>query len=121
MNSKNTLPITEARKRIFELAENVQKPKTVYFLTQNGRAKAVIVSVEEYESWVETLDIMRDPELVKEIKKTHEDYENGRKDKFITWGEMEKKLGWDKLDKIKTPHVSTSAKKIGAKRSRKGR
>jgi antitoxin YefM len=77
MNSKNTLSITEARKRIFEIAEKVQKPKTVFFLTQNGKAKAVIMSIDEFDSWAETLDIMSDKKLMKELRSAKEDFLNG--------------------------------------------
>jgi prevent-host-death family protein len=77
MNSKNTMSITEARRKIFEISEKVQKPKTVFFLTQNGKAKAVIMSVDEFDSWAETLDIMSDKKLMKQLREAEKNFRMG--------------------------------------------
>jgi prevent-host-death family protein len=67
MDSKHTLSISEARKRIFELAEEVQKPNIHFTLTENGIPKAVLISADEYESWQETLEVSKEfPDLVSE-------------------------------------------------------
>ncbi len=58
MQSKTTLPISEARKRIFEIVAEVQAPGTVYTLTEKGKPKAVVMSASEFESWAETLEVM---------------------------------------------------------------
>lgn len=50
MRVKNILPITEARKNIFALAEKVQDQKTCYTLTEHGRPKAVLVAAEKFEA-----------------------------------------------------------------------
>jgi prevent-host-death family protein len=50
VKNKNIIPITEARKKIFNIAEEVQKPNTHYTLTERGKPKMVIVSVEEFEA-----------------------------------------------------------------------
>jgi len=121
MNSKNTLSITEARKRIFEIADKVQAAKTVFFLTQNGKAKAVMMSVDEFDSWAETLDIMSDPELMKEIREAEDDIKNKRWHKFTTWEKMEKSLGWDKLSNPQKKNVSSGSQKLGQKRAKKGK
>ena len=54
-DAPRTLSITEARKRIFELAEEVQTLGVHYTLTEKGRPRAVLISPEEYEGWTETL------------------------------------------------------------------
>jgi len=78
MNTKTTLPISEARKKIFEMAKKVQKPSTHYVLTEKGRPKVVFMSAEEFESWQETLEVVRDfPNLEKDIKKAEKEYKQG--------------------------------------------
>ncbi len=119
MNSKTTLPISEARKKIFHIAKEVQKPDIYYTITQKGRPKAVIMSAEEFESWQETMEIMSDPELMAEIRQTKEDFEKGRMDKFTTWEEMQKQFGWKLADKPKKKYVSSNFQKKRAKKSRK--
>lgn len=89
MNTKTTLPISEARKKIFEIAKEVQKPNKYYTLTEKGRPKAVIMSAEEFESWEETLEVIRDfPNLKKDIKQAEQDYKKGN---YITLDELLKK------------------------------
>lgn len=78
MDIKNILSISEARKKIFKIAEKVQKPSTSYILTEKGKPKAVIMSAEEFESWHETLEVVRDfPNLEKDIKKAKREYKKG--------------------------------------------
>ncbi len=78
MNIKTTLSISEARKKLFEIAEKVQKPSTHYILTERGRPKVAFMSAEEFESWQETLEIIRDfPDLEKDIKKAEREYKQG--------------------------------------------
>lgn len=78
MNTKTTLPISEARKKIFEMAEKVQKPSTHYILTEKGKPKVAFMSAEEFESWQETLEVIRDfPGLEKDIKKAEREYRRG--------------------------------------------
>ena len=79
MNTKTTLSISEARKKIFQIAKKVQKPSTHYILTEKGRPKVVFMSAEEFESWQETLEVVRDfPNLEKDIKKAEREYKEGR-------------------------------------------
>ncbi len=82
MTNKTTLSITEARKNIFAIAEQVQKPGRYYTLTEKGEPKAVIVSMGEFESWAETLDIMRDGELVRGIRRGLKETKQGKTDSF---------------------------------------
>ena len=78
MDTKTTLPISEARKKIFKIAEKVQKPTTYYTLTEKGRPKVVILSADEFESWQETLEVMRIfPKLGKDIEKAEKEYKKG--------------------------------------------
>ena len=63
MDAKNTMSISEARKRIFEIAEEVQKPDKYYTLTEKGKPKAVLMSAEEFDSIMETIEILSDPEF----------------------------------------------------------
>lgn len=79
---KHTIPITEARKNIFALINDVNIKGTRYILTDKGHAKAIIMSAEEFEAWQETLEVMKDfPDLDEAIKKAHDEYSEG---KYVT-------------------------------------
>ncbi|MFV2196255.1 type II toxin-antitoxin system Phd/YefM family antitoxin [Nocardiopsis sp. LOL_012] len=57
-----TIPITEAKTRIAELADRAQREHADYTFTKNGRPAVVMMSVAQYESMMETLSILADPE-----------------------------------------------------------
>ena len=79
MNSKNILSITEARKNLFDIAEDVQTPSVHYILTEKGRPKVAIVSAEEYESWTETSEVKQIfPDLAELRKKAEKEYKTGQ-------------------------------------------
>lgn len=78
MSTEKTFPISEARKNIFKIADMVQRPATYVTLTEKGRPKAVMLSVEEFQSWVETLEVVQDfPNLKRDIAAAHEDFKKG--------------------------------------------
>ncbi len=102
MDTKTTLSISEARKRIFEIAHAVQKPDTYYILTENGRPKIVLMSAEEFESWQETLEVMRDfPDLNKDIEEVERDIKSGAYKNYPTLEEIFAKEGYVLADKAK--------------------
>lgn len=79
MNTKTTLSISEARKKIFKIAEETQRMGNYYTLTEKGRPKAVIMSADDFESWQETLETIREfPNLEKDIKKAEKEYKKGK-------------------------------------------
>jgi prevent-host-death family protein len=79
MDPAAIIPITEARSNIFDIVKNVQAPNVHYTLTEKGRPKAVIISAEEYASWIETLETMQDfPDIEADIKKAENEFKLGK-------------------------------------------
>lgn len=75
---EKTLSVTEARKRMFDLTERVQTPGVYFTLTERGRSRAVLMSAEEFESWMETLDILTEyPRIKKEILRSENQIREG--------------------------------------------
>ncbi len=82
MNTQTCIPISDARRRIFKISEEIQTPGIFYTLTEKGRPKAVLISAEEFEAWQETIETIQDfPNLKKEIKKAKKDFQQK---KYIT-------------------------------------
>jgi antitoxin YefM len=77
MVSMETIPITEAKARIAELAERVAREHDHFTITRNGRADVMLISVAEYESMQETLDILSDAETLADLRQSREDFESG--------------------------------------------
>ena len=64
-----TLPLSEVKARLSELVDRVHSMDEEITITKHGRATAVIVSSDEFESWKETVAIQSDRELMREIRK----------------------------------------------------
>lgn len=77
-----TIPITEAKARIAELADRAQREHADYTFTKNGRPAVVMMSVDQYESLMETLSILDDPETRADLT------ESAESDEFTTEEEM---------------------------------
>lgn len=116
MSAKTTLPITEVRRRLFEITKAVRKPGVHYTITENGKPTVVIMSVDEFESWKETLDVIREmPTIFEDIKQAEKDYQNGN---YITFDEYLKKRGFSSTAKKYAKKISTNSSTKGSKGSR---
>src|SRR6266487_3261624 len=71
-----TIPITEAKARIAELADRVAREHDHFTITRNGRADVMLISVAEYESMQETLDILSDDEALADLRQSREDFDS---------------------------------------------
>jgi antitoxin YefM len=63
-----TIPLKEARAKFSKLVDRVDQLSDRYIVTKNGTPKAVVMSAEEFESWVETLEFMSNPKAVKALE-----------------------------------------------------
>lgn len=63
-----TLPLADVRDRLSPLVGSVESTHERVVITKNGRPAAVLISYDDLESLEETLDILADPEAVREIR-----------------------------------------------------
>ena len=102
MSPKST-SITDARKNIFTIADEVQKPDNHYILTENGKAKAVIMSVDEYESIMETIDVLQEcPDLQKDVDELNKDIASGEYKNYTTLEHLLAEEGYVLAEENKT-------------------
>ena len=74
-----TLSLSDVKTRLPELVVGVDEREEEVVVTKNGRPAAVIINVREYESLKETLDVLSDPEMMKQIRRSEAFYAAGRK------------------------------------------
>jgi antitoxin YefM len=72
------LPLAEAKAKLSQLVADVAENGEEITITKNGRAAAVLVSYEEFESWKETLVIVSDQQFFAEIRKGIAELQKGR-------------------------------------------
>ncbi|OBI00564.1 type II toxin-antitoxin system Phd/YefM family antitoxin [Mycobacterium sp. E2733] len=63
-----SIALTEVRDNIKAIIDEVVTTATEYTITRHGKPVAVILSYEEYESLVETLNILSDDEAMDAIE-----------------------------------------------------
>ncbi|HLD25872.1 MAG TPA: type II toxin-antitoxin system Phd/YefM family antitoxin [Candidatus Andersenbacteria bacterium] len=88
-HKKRIVTATEARKNLYALIRQANKPGERVTITLAGEEPVVLMPQEEMEGWMETLEVMSDPQLVKDI-------EAAKKEKdFIPLEEVQRELGLD--------------------------
>jgi len=74
-----TLPISEVKARLPELVTGVEEREEEIVVTRNGRPAAVLVNYAEFERLKETLDVLSDPGLMRQIEESRAFYAAGGK------------------------------------------
>lgn len=73
------LPISEVKARLPELVNGVAEREEEIVVTRNGRPAAMLVSYAEYERLKETLDVLSDPDLMRQIRESEAEIAAGKK------------------------------------------
>lgn len=67
------LPFTEARTHLIELLDEIEREHDHVVITRNGRPSAVVMSQAEYESLIETVEILGDVQLMADLASSDKD------------------------------------------------
>ncbi len=85
----HTITLKELRPGLPKVVDQIDKKWARYIVTKHGKPSVVMLSVEDYESLMETLDILADPAAMKGLKQGEEDL---RKGKTHSWQEVKSRL-----------------------------
>lgn len=78
LSLRNILPITQVKRDLMKLIESLKKNGAHVVITKEGKAEGVLMSSDEYEALMETLDILSDQKILEDLKKAKEDFKKGR-------------------------------------------
>ncbi|MBI4397736.1 MAG: type II toxin-antitoxin system Phd/YefM family antitoxin [Candidatus Omnitrophica bacterium] len=84
------MPVTKVRRNLLELVKNAKNMGQEIIVTTDGEPAAIIIGYKEWESLMETLDVMSDPNLMRQIRESAEYFKRGGKGipmEEIDWGE----------------------------------
>ena len=73
-----TVPFTDARATLSDLLDLVEHEQEHVVITRKGKPVAIVMSVAEWESWEETIDVLSDPEAMEALRVSEEDVKAGR-------------------------------------------
>jgi antitoxin YefM len=65
----STISLTEARNRLPELVDDVSNRRSEYVITEHGRALAVLISADEHDALVSTLEVLSDSTRLTRIQR----------------------------------------------------
>jgi len=87
-----TMPIIEARKKLTSLPEELEHDgeSDVVAVTRRGKPVLAVMPWELYEAVTETLEVLSDKDLTKELNKSIREIGAG---KVIPWDKAKKDLG----------------------------
>ena len=70
-------PLTEARSRLSEIVDEVASTGSTIEISRHGRPVAVVLGYDEYESLIETLNILTDEATMDAIAEAERDIAAG--------------------------------------------
>ncbi len=87
-----TIPMSEARKQLTNLPEQLAEQRQVVAVTRHGKPVLAVMTWELYEAIEETLEIMSNPELMAALKESIQEADDG---KLIPLADVTAELGLD--------------------------
>ena len=72
-----TLPLSHVKAHLSEIADRVEGQHDRVVVTRKGRPAAVLVSPDDLESLEETLAVLSDPHLMRQIRESEAELERG--------------------------------------------
>lgn len=85
-----TISVRELRPNISKVLNDIHEKFDRYIISRRGKPEAIIMSIEDYEGLLETIEIESDKELMTRLKRAEKDIKEGR---TISFDELKEKLG----------------------------
>ena len=90
------IPVSKAKEKLLALVREIDEKGESYILTKDGEPKGVLMPIELYEAYLETIEIQENPILMKQLKQALAEEKKG-----MLWT-RNKKGQWIKYSKITT-------------------
>ena len=85
-----TITLKELRPELPRVVDSIDKKLDRFVVTRHGKPVVVMLSIEDYTSLIETLDILADPQAIAGVKRGIADMKKG---KTRSWQELKRSLG----------------------------
>ncbi|MBI5299730.1 MAG: type II toxin-antitoxin system Phd/YefM family antitoxin [Deltaproteobacteria bacterium] len=79
IRSDKILPVTQVKRELMSLLKTLQNKGGIVAITKDGRAAGILMSPEEYEGLLETLEILHDQPLLRSLNRALKQIEKGKK------------------------------------------
>ena len=85
----NTVSLKKLRPELPKVVERIDGKLDRYVITKRGKPVVVMLSIDDYESLIETLDILADPKAMAGLREGERDIKKGR---TRSWQEIKRSL-----------------------------
>ena len=85
-----SITLKALRPKLPRVIDEIDSKMDRFIVTKRGKPVALMMSVDDYESLLETLDILSNYKLIKKIKRAEADIKRGR---IKTLDKIDKELG----------------------------
>ena len=85
----HTISLKELRPELPKVVDSIDGKLDRYVITKRGKPVVVMLNIEDYESLMETLDILADKEALRRIRRGEEEI---RKGKTRSWKDVKRSL-----------------------------
>ena len=72
------IPITRAKANLLNMVRQLSETNDTIAITKNGVPTAVLLSMDKFEGFLETIDILADSEIMDQLKSSADDIKAGR-------------------------------------------
>lgn len=76
--ANGTISATDARTKLYDLLDEVEKLSKRVVITSHGKAKAVLINPDELEGLEETIEVLRDKRALKSLAKSKKEIAAGK-------------------------------------------
>ena len=81
------IPVTRAKSKLLDIIRKIENSDDTVAITKNGVPEAVLLSMNKFESLVETLEVLSDENAMKSIRKSIKQAREGK------WHDFDKVFG----------------------------
>ena len=78
MQIDSYMPVTQAKTKLPSMIRNFDNRGDTIAITKNGVPKAVIMSMDQYESICETMEVITDKDIMQQLKASTKDVQQER-------------------------------------------
>jgi prevent-host-death family protein len=87
------LSVSKVKAKLLDFVRKVHEEGRAYILTRDGEPVSALIPIEDYESFLETMDVLEDGKTMKKLAAALADERNGRlykRDKGGRWSKYRK-------------------------------
>ena len=73
------LSVTQLKPQVLKVISMAKEAGQEYIVTKNGKPAAIIMGFDEWEGWKETIEILSDPKMMAQIRRSVAYFKRGGK------------------------------------------